>query len=154
MNRRYPELPMVGVGAIIIRDSSEVLLVQRGTEPALGKWSVPGGLVELGETLQEAVLRETREEVGLEVSVRGLVAVLDRIIHDATTKVEYHYVLLDFLCDYIGGIPFPSTDVSDCAFVPTERLGDYPLTSGTEAVILRAITLAGSPYLSIYDTKL
>lgn len=154
MNRRYPERPMVGVGAIIVRDEGEVLLVRRGREPALGKWSVPGGLVEVGETLHDALLREVREESGLQVLVKGLVAVLDRIIHDDTSRVEYHYVILDFLCEYVEGVPHPGTDVTECAFVPYTRLGDYPLTTGTQEVIRRAMELAGSPSLSIYDKRL
>jgi 8-oxo-dGTP diphosphatase len=136
MNRRYPDRPLVGVGAIIFRGDS-VLLVQRGKEPSYGKWSIPGGLVELGESLATAVRREVREETGLEVSVGDLVVTLDRVIRDAEGKIEYHYILLDFVCDTKEGTPRPSSDALDCAFVSIADLGRYVMTNGTEEVIRR-----------------
>lgn len=102
MNRRYPDAPLVGVGAIIFR-ADQVLLIQRGREPSLGRWSVPGGLVEVGESLLDAVKREVMEEVNLEVDVKDVVAVLDRVIKDEGGRVEYHYILVDFLCESVEG---------------------------------------------------
>ena len=153
MNRRYPERPMVGVGAIIFRDD-RVLLVQRGSEPSYGKWSIPGGLVELGESLQEAVLREVREEVGLEVKVLDLVVALDRVIPDHAGRIEYHYILLDFLCECPAGEPFPASDVLNCAFVPILSLNRYDLTRGTERAIQRAQAQAQGIQQTTYDSFL
>lgn len=137
MSRRYPQRPMVGVGAIIFRND-QVLLVQRGKEPSYGKWSVPGGLVEVGEALHEAVVREVREEVGLIVTVLDLVVALDRVIRDQAGRIEYHYILLDFLCEGQHGEPSPASDALDCRFVPIDSLRQYEMTRGTEGAILRA----------------
>jgi 8-oxo-dGTP diphosphatase len=153
MNRRYPERPLVGVGAFILRDN-QVLLVQRGREPAAGKWSVPGGLVELGESLQEAIAREVREEVGLEVQVRDLVVALDRVILDQVGRIEYHYILLDFLCECDAGEPLPASDVSACAFVPIHSLSQYDLTGGTERAILRVYAQTQGTPTPVYDPSL
>jgi 8-oxo-dGTP diphosphatase len=138
MNRRYPERPMVGVAAIIFR-GEEVLLVQRGREPAFGQWSLPGGLVEVGEDLHQAVRREVLEEVQLRVEVMDVVAVLDRILYDREGRIEYHYVLVDFLCELLGGDPVPASDALDCRFVPVALLAQVPLTRGTAEVIGRAL---------------
>ncbi len=137
MNRRYPEQPMVGVGAIIFR-GTEVLLVKRGHEPALGKWSIPGGLVELGESLDMAIRREVMEEVGLEIKVIDLVAALDRIMFDDNSRIEYHYILLDFLCEMLGGEPAAATDADECRFVAIDDIHLHEMTRGTEEVIRRA----------------
>jgi len=96
MKREYPETPLVGVGAIII-ESDRVVLVKRGHAPLLGKWSVPGGVLEVGETLREAAAREAKEETGLLVEVGELLGVYDRVLRDDTDRVLYHYVLIDFL---------------------------------------------------------
>jgi len=153
MNRLYPDKPMIGVGAVIF-DGAQVLLVRRGREPALGKWSLPGGLVELGETLETAVCREVLEETGLDVRVDGLVAVLDRIIHDDERNIQYHYVLMDFLCHPLHGMPTAGSDVTACGFVPLEELPSYPLTDGTERVIRRAFSARNLPLPPIYDPAL
>jgi 8-oxo-dGTP diphosphatase len=152
MNRRYPDRPLVGVGAIIFRGDC-VILVKRGKEPSLGKWSIPGGLVELGETLHDAVRREVREEVGLDVEVGDLVAALDRVILDQAGKIEYHYILLDFVCDGKEGTPSPSSDALDCAFVSLDVLGDYPMTDGTENVIRRAYSRTRGDRGDIYGPE-
>lgn len=153
MSRVYPEYPMVGVGAIIFR-GSEVLLVQRGSEPSYGKWSLPGGLVEVGESLREAVEREVREEVGLRVGVGDLTAALDRVIPDEQGRPLYHYVLLDFLCEYLGGEPKPASDVLQCAFIDVQGLSRYPMTAGTQEVILRALGISRVIPHPVYDPKL
>jgi ADP-ribose pyrophosphatase YjhB (NUDIX family) len=150
MNRRYPEQPLAGVGAIIFR-GSEVLLVKRGHAPGLGKWSVPGGLVELGESLDASIRREVMEEVGLEVKVIDLVAALDRIIFDPNGGIEYHYILLDFLCEVSGGDPIAATDAAECRFIAIEDLCGYAMTRGTEEVIRRAFEKAKSLGIPVYD---
>ena len=143
MNRRYPESPLTGVGAIIFR-GTEVLLVKRGRPPAAGKWSIPGGLVELGESLEGAVRREVEEESGLEVRAIDLVAALDRVIRDAEGQIEYHYILLDFLCEVLGGKLQAGTDADECRFVPVEQLGRLDMTRGTEQVIRSALQRAAA----------
>ena len=150
MNRRYPQRPLTGVGAIIFR-GTEVLLVKRGRPPALGKWSIPGGLVELGETLEASVRREVLEEVGLEVRVIDLVAALDRVILDLEGRIEYHYILLDFLCEVLAGSLSAGTDADECRFVPIKDLGLYDMTQGTEEVIKQAFEKAGNPGAPVYS---
>jgi mutator protein MutT len=100
--RQYPDRPFVGVGAVIVSDG-KVLLVKRGREPLAGQWSLPGGAVEVGETLEECLVRELREETGLDVEVGPVIEVFDRITRDDEGRVEYHFVLVDYLCWPIGG---------------------------------------------------
>jgi 8-oxo-dGTP diphosphatase len=137
MRRHYPEQPLVGVGAVVFR-GEEVLLVRRGQEPARDSWSLPGGLVELGETLEEAIRRELAEETGLTVAIRGIAAVLDRIFHDPQGKIPYHYVLVDFLCDYLSGDLAPGSDITAARFVTLAELPACDLPDFTAAVIRRA----------------
>ncbi len=150
MDRRYPDRPFVGVGAIIFR-GDEVLLIRRGTAPALGKWSIPGGLVELGESLEDAVRREILEEVALDVKVLDLVAVLDRVIKDQEGRIEYHYILHDFLCESTQGEPLPATDAEECTFVRLDRLSSYDLTRGTEKIIRRALERSKEKPVQVYN---
>lgn len=130
MDRRYPERPLVGVGAVIIQQD-RVLLVQRGRPPQQDHWSLPGGLLEVGERLEEAVRREVREETGLEVEVLSLAGVFERIVPDAAGRTEYHYVLLDYFCRPAGGELRPASDVKAAAWVSRAELAQYPLTGGT-----------------------
>lgn len=108
MRREYPETPLVGVGAVIV-DRGRVLLVQRGHEPLKGQWSIPGGLLELGETLVEGAAREAREETGLDVEPVELVELLDRVYRE-TGRVRYHYVIADYLCRVKGGTAQAASD--------------------------------------------
>jgi ADP-ribose pyrophosphatase YjhB (NUDIX family) len=142
--RKYPERPIVGVGGILIR-GDEVLLVQRGKEPGLGEWSIPGGAVRTGETLREAVIREVLEETHLEIEPLTLVKVLERIFRDPEGRVAYHYVLVDFLCRYEGGELQPDTDARDARFVPLSDLPSYRLVPITLEVIRRAAWLVKNP---------
>jgi 8-oxo-dGTP diphosphatase len=137
MKRHYPDRPLVGVGAVIFR-GEEVLLVRRGQEPAKGSWSLPGGMVEVGESLEAAIKREVWEETGLTVKVLGITAVLDRIYRDNVDKVPYHYVLINFACEYLSGEVTPASDVTAARFVSLETLSDLPLPSFTAQVIRRA----------------
>ncbi len=138
MERRYPERPLVGVGAIIIQDG-RLLLVRRGSPPQQGEWSLPGGLVETGERLEEAVQREVREETGLEVEVLKLAGVFERIVRDAQGRLEYHYILLDYLCRVSGGSLRHGTDATAVAWVTPDELAEYPLTSGTREFLEQAL---------------
>lgn len=127
----------MGVGAVIFR-GEEVLLVRRGQEPAKGSWSLPGGVVEVGEGLVAAVQREVWEETGLTIKVLGITAVLERIYRDAENNIPYHYVLIDFACDYVSGELKPASDISSAQFVALGKLKDFPLASFTTQVIQRA----------------
>jgi len=127
----------VGVGAVVFR-GEEVLLVLRGQEPALGSWSLPGGLVELGETLEDAIKRELAEEVGITVKILGINAVLERIYQDSSAGIPYHYVLVDFLCDYEDGEARPASDITAARFVPLTELEQFDLPEFTARVIKRA----------------
>jgi 8-oxo-dGTP diphosphatase len=115
MAREYPETPLVGVGAVIVKDS-RVLLVRRALEPLKGHWSLPGGLVEVGESLQAGIIREVREETGLEVEPVELIELLDRIHHDGD-RVRYHYVIADYLCRVSGGTLQAASDADAVRWV-------------------------------------
>jgi len=116
---------VVGVGGVVIR-GGKVLLIQRGKEPLKGRWVIPGGTVELGETLEDAVAREVREETGIVVRPREVVLVFDRI-ERRDGAVAYHYVVIDYLCDDLGGTLQAGSDAQDAAFVATEELARYDL---------------------------
>ena len=137
LKRLYPDQPIVGVGAIVFKED-EVLLVRRGKEPALGEWSLPGGVVEVGETLEEALHRELLEETGIEVEILGLSAFLERIFPDTAGRIRYHYVLLDFLCRYRGGKPRASSDILELCFTPLPFLENFGLTKHASEIILQA----------------
>src|SRR3990172_10837326 len=115
--REYPLHPMVGVGTFIMKHG-HVLLIRRGTSPALGKWSIPGGLVQVGETVEAAATREAKEECGLTVRLEGLVGVVNRIIPDAAGRVQYHYVLIDFLARAEAGELAARSNASQMRLVP------------------------------------
>jgi len=134
MRRKYPGHPIIGVGGILFEED-RVLLVKRGKEPALGQWSIPGGVVRTGETLREAVTRELLEETHLEVEVLALAKVLDRIFRDPDGRVAYHYVLIDFLCRCTGGELKPDSDAKEACFVPLQDLPSYQIAPVTLEVI-------------------
>jgi ADP-ribose pyrophosphatase YjhB (NUDIX family) len=136
-SRRYPSRPFLGVGALIF-EGGNLLLVERGKEPLKGYWSLPGGIVETGEKLEEGIRREVREETGLEVEPMSVFEIFERIIPDAEGRAEYHYVLIDFLCRAVGGRLAPASDVSKVAWVAEQNLGQCRLTEGTLAVVERA----------------
>jgi mutator protein MutT len=138
--RKYPDRPYVGVGAVVVRDG-EVLIVKRKYEPLAGQWSIPGGAVELGETLESCVVREMREETGLEVAVGPVIEVFDRITKDEQGLVRYHFVLVDYLCWPVGGGLMAGSDVADARFVDPADLGQYQLTVKATDVIARALEL-------------
>ena len=138
--RAYPDRPFVGVGAVVVRDG-QVLLVRRRHEPLRGAWSLPGGVVEAGETLQAALVREILEETGLEVRVGPIVEVLDRITRDVDGRVEYHFVLIDYLCQVVGGSLRAGSDAAAAQFVAAADLDAYEVSEATRAVITRALSL-------------
>jgi ADP-ribose pyrophosphatase YjhB (NUDIX family)/ketosteroid isomerase-like protein len=139
--RRYPSRPLVGVGAVILSDAGHVLLVKRRQEPLAGQWSLPGGMLELGETLEAGVAREMLEETGLVVAVGPVVEVFDRILLDETGRVRYHFVLVDYLCRVRGGSLVAASDVEAAEFAPPERLASYRLAEKAKSVIDKALKM-------------
>ncbi|MBL8178681.1 MAG: NUDIX hydrolase [Bryobacterales bacterium] len=128
---------MLGIGALIFK-GKRILLAQRGKQPLLGWWSLPGGVLETGESLVDGIRREVREETGLDVKPVEIATVFERIIPDAEGRVEYHYVLIDYICRVTGGTAAPATDVMALAWVTEEQLDGYQLTEGTLPVIRQA----------------
>jgi len=146
--RTYPARPILGVGAVVVDDAGRVVLVKRAHEPLAGRWSLPGGVVDIGESLTAAVAREVKEETGLDVAVGPIVEVVERVHRDADSRVEYHYVLLDYLCRPTGGTLAAGTDASDVTWVAASELGAYGIVAGTRRVIQRALEMAGSAFIA------
>ncbi len=140
--REYPERPIVGVGGVIIHDG-RVVLIRRRFEPLAGQWSLPGGTLEVGETLQAGVAREMQEETGLDVEVGQVVEVFDRIMYDDARRVRFHFVLVDYLCRPIGGTLQAGSDVDAAVLVSPDALATFGLTEKATSVIQRGFTLAG-----------
>src|SRR5215472_2462333 len=145
-SREYPERPVIGVGGVIV-DRGRTVLIRRGTEPLLGQWSIPGGTIEIGETIEEAVGREMREETGLEVRVLELIELFDRIyLQDGAAsdrkKPRYHYVIADYLCELVGGEPRAGSDVTDLAFARGNELSKFNLTEKATSVLKKAFAMS------------
>ena len=140
--RQYPARPIAGVGAVIL-DGPCVLLVRRAHEPLKGEWSLPGGAVELGETLETALAREVIEETGLEVAVGPVVEVVDRVLRAPDGRVEYHFVIVDYLCTVRAGVAVHGSDASDVRWVAVSELAAHQVTSKAIEVILKAVDLQG-----------
>ena len=141
-SRAYPDRPFVGVGAVIVDAGARVLLVKRRYEPLAGQWSLPGGAVDVGETLAECVVRELHEETGLEVEIGPVIEVFDRITRDGDGRVQYHFVLVDYVCRPMGGTLAAASDVADVAWVLTGDLPGFGLTEKATDVIARGLVLA------------
>jgi mutator protein MutT len=137
----YPDRPYVGVGAVIVHEG-RVVLVKRRFEPLAGKWSIPGGAVEVGETLEACVAREMLEETGLRVDVGPVIEVFDRIMRDEERRVRYHFVLIDYLCWPAGGALQAGSDVEEAIWADAALLAEYALTEKAMSVIERGLTLA------------
>jgi ADP-ribose pyrophosphatase YjhB (NUDIX family) len=133
-SRRYPAYPLLGVGALIFQDDA-ILLIERGQEPLKGHWTLPGGLVEAGEKLDAAVRREILEETGLVVTPLEVVEIFERIMPDGGGRTEYHYVIIDYLCEIAGGALQAASDVARAAWVRPHELSTYRLSPGTLPVI-------------------
>lgn len=139
--REYPERPIVGVGGVIV-DDGKVLLIRRKYEPLKGHWSLPGGMVEIGETLEDALTRELLEETGLAVDVGPVIEVFDRITRDDDHRIRYHFVLIDYLCWRGDGALRAGSDVDAAVWADPDNLADYSLTDKATSVIRRGMTLA------------
>jgi 8-oxo-dGTP diphosphatase len=138
MSREYPENPLVGVGAVIVQNN-RVLLIRRGHAPLLGEWSLPGGVLECGETLREATTREAREETGLVVETSVLLGVYERVVRSDDGRVRYHYVLIDFLCGVSGGNLSAGSDAADVRWFTREELSGVDLPLDTREVITKGL---------------
>ena len=141
MSREYPDHPRVGVGAVVLHEG-RVLLVKRGRPPGLGRWSLPGGLVELGENTADAARREVAEECGIDVRVAGVAGMVERIIRDESGRVRYHYVLIDYLAYPESDTITAGTDAAEARWVPAEHVQSLDATEGLIDMIRRAMALA------------
>jgi 8-oxo-dGTP diphosphatase len=142
VSREYPDYPRVGVGAVILH-TDRVLLVRRGKSPSFGKWTLPGGLVELGETTVEAIAREIMEECGIKIRVVDVAGVITRVVKDDDDRIRYHYVLVDYLAypdsmDVVAG-----SDAAEAQWFEIEQVGDLDTTQGLVDMIRRADALRG-----------
>ena len=145
MKRDYPERPIIGVGAVIV-SGGRVLLVRRDTEPLRGEWSVPGGMLELGERLRDGVRREALEETGLEVEPGEVLDVFDSIFVDGLGRTQYHYVLIDYLCSAVAGEAHAGSDVSDVRWVSVEALPAMGLRETIQQVVRKGLEVAARKY--------
>ena len=143
MKREFPEQPLVGVGAIIIEDS-RVLLVKRAHPPLQAQWSIPGGVLEVGELVGEAAVREAREETGLIIEPTELLGVYDRVLRDAEQRVQYHYVLIDFLCRKVGGELLAADDAAEVRWFTRDELLALNLAEDTQDVIGKGFAKLGA----------
>jgi mutator protein MutT len=138
MPHERPPRPVVGAAAVAFDDAGRVLLVRRGQPPDLGEWSIPGGAIELGETVDEALRREVREETGLEVAVGDFLEIYERIEREADGAVRFHFVVLDYRCTVIGGALRAGDDAADVALVDPAGLDRYPMAESVRRVIAAA----------------
>jgi ADP-ribose pyrophosphatase YjhB (NUDIX family) len=139
MKRDYPDRPIIGVGAVIV-SHGRVLLVRRATEPLKGEWSVPGGALELGETLHDGVRREALEETGLAVEPHEVLEVFDSIFRDQQGRTQYHYVLVDYLCSVSGGEACAGSDVSEVSWVAEDEIAGLALRESIERVLRKGLS--------------
>jgi 8-oxo-dGTP diphosphatase len=147
MAREYPDRPVVGIGGVVI-ENEQALLIKRGSEPLLGQWSIPGGTLELGESLQQGVARELLEETGLEVQVLDMIEAFDRIFLDPAaanarerSRPKYHYVIVDYLCQRRAGEARAGSDVTDIAYATEQELEKFQMTSTAVRVLRRAFAM-------------
>jgi 8-oxo-dGTP diphosphatase len=148
-SREYPERPLIGVGGVVI-DKGRALLIRRASEPLRGEWSIPGGMLELGETLEQGVARELLEETGLQVRVLELIEVFDRIVYapngesaagDHLERPRFHYVIVDYLCERISGEHAAASDVTDVVFAQEEELQRFSLTETALRILHKAFAM-------------
>jgi len=138
MKREYPESPLVGVGAVIVAEG-RALLIRRGQAPLLGQWSLPGGVLECGEALRDAAVREALEETGLVVEVGDMLGVYERVIRADDGRVRYHYVLIDFLCRAVGGDLKAGSDAAEVGWFRREELPSLKLAYDADDVVRKGL---------------
>lgn len=139
--REYPRQPLVGVGGVVILNG-RVVLIRRANEPRKGEWSIPGGTLEVGETLAEGVRRELREETGLDVEVGELIEAFERIFRDPDGRVHFHYVILDYLCRSTSTVPVAGGDALEVAVVAEDELDRFPLSESVLRVLRKAFAMS------------
>jgi ADP-ribose pyrophosphatase YjhB (NUDIX family) len=145
VSRVYPEQPIVAVGAAVVR-GDRVLVVRRGREPSLGKWTLPGGAVDLGEGMRDAAAREVREECGIEVDVGQVVTILDNIVRDEDGAVRYHYAIVDFAARYLGGELSPNDELTGAAWITPAEFDAYQVAPKARVALRQALRVAaGQP---------
>lgn len=137
--REYPERPIVAVGGVVIHDS-QVLLVRRGQPPLEGRWSIPGGILEIGETVAEGVSRELQEETGIRVRVGELIEIYEKILRDESDEPQYHFVILDYACEFVEGTVRAGGDVTEAAWVSEQQMESLALTRAAKRVIRKAFS--------------
>ncbi len=147
MKRDYPDRPLIGVGAVIV-SRNRVVVARRGHEPLKGEWSIPGGVLEIGETLRAGAAREALEETGLVVEAGEVLEVLDRIVRDTQGRVQFHYVLVDFLCRPVGGELRAGGDAEDVRWLTASELETFPIADSAAAVLRKGLDRAISASLN------
>jgi ADP-ribose pyrophosphatase YjhB (NUDIX family) len=140
MHSDYPVAPVVGVGAVIVRDG-RALVIRRAHEPRKGEWSLPGGRVELGETLVEALRREMKEETGLDIEVGPTLEVFDRVHRDTQGRVRYHFVIVDYVCAPAGGVEQAGDDAAALAWVTADEIASYGINRHAADLIRKGLAL-------------
>jgi 8-oxo-dGTP diphosphatase len=138
MSREYPAHPVVGVGAVIVRDG-KALIVKRAHEPRKGEWSLPGGHLHLGESLEDAARREVKEETGLEVELGPIIETFDRVHRDGDGRIRYHFVIIDYVCWSDGGEAMAGSDAEAVAWVTADDIDSYQVNAHAKEVILRGL---------------
>ena len=141
MKRDYPERPIIGIGAVIV-EGERFVLVKRGREPHKNEWSIPGGVLECGESIKEAVVREAREETSLDIEPLALVEVFERIIRDPDGRIQFHYVIMDYLCRVKSGTLRAGEDAADARWLRQSDLQDLKVADGTVGVLRKALQIA------------
>jgi 8-oxo-dGTP diphosphatase len=136
LKRLYPDQPVVGIGVVIVKDN-KIAIIKRGNEPGKGKWSIPGGLVELGEHIEQSVIREAKEETCLEVRDPRLVDVVDTVDLDEEGKIKYHYVIVDYLVKVVGGEIAAASDAEELRWVSFDEVEAYVLTASFRQFFVR-----------------
>jgi 8-oxo-dGTP diphosphatase len=139
--REYPQRPIIAVGGLVIH-SGRVLLIRRGQPPLEGRWSIPGGILEIGETITSAIERELKEETGVSVRVLGLLEIYEKVLRDSDNRAQYHFVILDYICEFVEGVAEAAGDVTDAEWVSEADLEKMQLTSAALRVVKKAFTLA------------
>jgi len=139
MKRKYPNAPIVAVAALIYNKKGEILLVRRKAEPGRGLWSIPGGAVEVGEKLLDALKREILEETGLTIKPISIIDIAEVIKKDEDNRIKYHYIIIDYIAEVSSGILKPSTDVSDAIWIKVNKISEYKLTESLRKMIKKNI---------------
>src|SRR5262245_34599369 len=138
MAHEFPAAPVVGVGAVVVR-GGKALIIKRAHEPRKGEWSLPGGLLELGESLQDAVRREVKEEAGLDIEVGPIIETFDRVHRDDAGRIRYHFVIVDYVCWSADGEPVAGSDAEAVAWVSEDEIDAYKVNAHAKAVLVKGL---------------